>query len=1001
MNLPMVLDMLPDPRWSTTTTTTATTPTPTAKKELNDKATEALLKRLVVLILGSTTLSDDNVSTVMQRVVLLCGTVDGKLNGGASEELHATCMECMCALFVVSRARLEKIVPIEAVGHLFSILLDAACHAKARFLRQKAVDTMEQLLQICSSDTTASFLPGISTHFARIIHQHALPQQSVGFTASCIRCWATAVVGCMEDIIIDTQEDPLWALRRKQKPLQRASQDDTSQKSGRKSLRVCRDAAWAESTCQRLAPLLHSALLHASENRDSKIQLQVFEFASSIFTRCVHSMDPFIPSALELLATIVGGNHVAGLMSVDFQIDHKHVRAAQTRLGEIGRALPRLSRAGRDEELCRAYRTAAGFVILLHRAGPQCLAATFSSNGFALLKSIFAAAAIDDAHLASKRALVVDEHGYFRFPFRFIRSTDAQADFEFFVLSLTKSTQGWGFELMDFLTQLDSPHPHQRALLAVRILMHSQDKVLRRPETLKMLARRVVNSDDWNLRTEPFLDLSKPFLGGKASQYVSNAFLVAQLLQLLGEVLSKCRACDVHHRESILAMVLYPMLEKLGDDAHPVVQQAALTTLQRVAADLNYEHGLVGLMSDNMDYIIDAICVRLPLLHEFPATPGVVRSILRYGVSDETTMDALLGDVTSAICKGIDSMHIMGNSESIVSALLKVGLELLSSLRSIHQPDLDWKTGAVKKAARDEERQRVTPMDTLLAEIMEWDSVLNTSSSAAESLQSSESSESSESMQSPVSSESSRRINDSVTTLVLKCINFAESENLYTRNRILQAVDNGLRILSTNEKALLPVVAKCWPALLQQFRDSEKTIAPALSCVCTISRIPECNEFMSTRFASQLWPRLALALKGYMNAYIKEKGAVSMEKQDVHSSFHKCHIQMMKAITIFANNRFISASAVPLCVQSCCTYIFLEKEGASSRLNEISHDLLRALSLEFPDDVWWNVVSFFGQTFEKDTQLNKIPPSSMALRFCAGAEDSMRAGTRLLAALLL
>ena len=90
-------------------------------------------------------------------------------------------------------------------------------------------------------------------------------------------------------------------------------------------------------------------------------------------------------------------------------------------------------------------------------------------------------------------------------------------------------------------------------------------------------------------------------------------------------------------------MVLYPMLEKLGDDAHPVVQQAALTTLQRVAADLNYEHGLVGLMSDNMDYIIDAICARLPLLHEFPATPGVVRSILRYGVSDETTMDALLG----------------------------------------------------------------------------------------------------------------------------------------------------------------------------------------------------------------------------------------------------------------------------------------------------------------------------------------------------------------------
>ena len=119
-------------------------------------------------------------------------------------------------------------------------------------------------------------------------------------------------------------------------------------------------------------------------------------------------------------------------------------------------------------------------------------------------------------------------------------------------------------------------------------------------------------------------------------------------------------------------------------------------------------------------------------------------------------------------------------------------------------------------------------------------------------------------------------------------------------------------------------------------------------------------------------------------------------------NFESTMVTMMKAITIFANNRFISASAVPLCVQSCCTYIFLEKEGGSSHLNEISHDLLRALSLEFPDDVWWNVVSFFGQTIEKEEAgpAYKIPPSSMALRLCAGAEDSTRAGARLLAALL-
>ena len=184
-----------------------------------------------------------------------------------------------CARWVVSRARLEKIVPIEAVGHLFSILLDAACHAKARFLRQKAVDTMEQLLQICSSDTTASFLPGISTHFARIIHQHALPQQSVGFTASCIRCWATAVVGCMEDIIIDTKdtkEDPLWALRRKQKH-PKGQEDDASQKSGRKSLRVCCDAAWAESMPKACAPLTlcSTACIRKPRQQDSAASVRV------------------------------------------------------------------------------------------------------------------------------------------------------------------------------------------------------------------------------------------------------------------------------------------------------------------------------------------------------------------------------------------------------------------------------------------------------------------------------------------------------------------------------------------------------------------------------------------------------------------------------------------------------------------------------------------------------------------------------------------------------
>ena len=225
----------------------------------------------------------------------------------------------------------------------------------------------------------------------------------------------------------------------------------------------------------------------------------------------------------------------------------------------------------------------------------------------------------------------------------------------------------------------------------------------------KSEARRnhVINESAWNLPTSSSQEINLSF-----AELQGNAILCSLLIECVGVY---ALVLGDSFRK-FLSQVLYPLLEKLGDD-HPVVRTSAFTTLSIISYNCVYlqnkedklldangtidkvsdfessPNHIAALVNNNIDYILDT------LVRNFRTNPslvklGLVRAFINHSFSNSTesknynrlsfpspstclTVEnfhtthkavtgnyALLRDMSSAILEVIDS-HLLSTSTSI------------------------------------------------------------------------------------------------------------------------------------------------------------------------------------------------------------------------------------------------------------------------------------------------------------------------------------------------
>jgi hypothetical protein len=106
----------------------------------------------------------------------------------------------------------------------------------------------------------------------------------------------------------------------------------------------------------------------------------------------------------------------------------------------------------------------------------------------------------------------------------------------------------------------------------------------------------------------------------------------ALMVSLLVEGVADCFEALGSASSQFLMTALYPVVEKMGDE-HPLVRQAALTSLWRMGQAVG-AGSIQALLATNLDYLVDALSFRIRRSQwrrgVFPVQPGVVECLLTY-----------------------------------------------------------------------------------------------------------------------------------------------------------------------------------------------------------------------------------------------------------------------------------------------------------------------------------------------------------------------------------
>ena len=169
-----------------------------------------------------------------------------------------------------------------------------------------------------------------------------------------------------------------------------------------------------------------------------------------------------------------------------------------------------------------------------------------------------------------------------------------------------------------------------------------------------------------------------------------RALLISLLLEGMGDA---AEALGKDHFDSLLQYTLYGVLAKSGDP-HPVVRQAAITTLHRFAVILD-QGSIRGLLSNNVDYILQSLYSQVrqgtnssssspPTANAFPVGPGVMESLLTYTQQSDAgggAPFALMREMSSMVLGILDDQctAVLPNSKYL-HGMMKV---LLAMVRAI------------------------------------------------------------------------------------------------------------------------------------------------------------------------------------------------------------------------------------------------------------------------------------------------------------------------------
>ncbi|KAI5790952.1 armadillo-type protein [Pyronema domesticum] len=886
---------------------------------LNDRALELALLCLEILLKTAWRVNVPN-EMARQLLILLTFVIGGapgkrekeKEKDGRSEETKLAGCQCLLQLFGSlersGNAVLEEVQNTPALGHTVTMLLEVFMEGEMQELQLITLETLQNLLLavVKDGDLRASFYPGVVSGLVRGL--------GLGKTTKRPYQVLREMVRMLDKLICNVLDDKT-----------RESLPDTDEGQDPEAMKLQRTKPWMKATAANTKVALEQILKLRTHPR-LEVRTAIFEFSRDLLETCTVSLEDATAILVETLVVIAGDDdeNLAGLSANTIRVmtmmGDKIKEAVRSSLDRWITSLPRVM-TGNDEDakqrvitrlsiafgLCMELNMESDILrdMLADGIKDSLLAInTASKKSTALVRPTVSAPKLDIL-LADRPATANTRIA--RFPDIIMSARSQQSTME--SMKQLLSSLGQSSENGLILAQR-----HLRDAGSIGLTVGERTSSFWIAINLLRGSLSATNEIDFYFDTD-FLEAS-PLQRRVTDELLSLALVNlttavqddtettenASIHCLALEALSLVAETQKFQFRGELVDALYPVVHHLGSSS-PEVANHAVVALNNLAHACEYKNAK-ELLLENVDYMVNAVSLKLNIFDLSPQAPVVLNMMLKLvGPKLVPYLDDLVGSIFGILDGFHEYERLCEELFMVLGSIVEESSKGDEALKQIEGPAPDLKKRKKRslmfpddlvsylRTSRDSKRPRLEP----LPEPVEEDEQLPEGQTHPQKPWGKEKKPKPE-MNKPIMDLENLNLDDfpedeepedqeppppdeeikpTATYSIISRIttlsqHYLTSESLPLRTRVLSLISHSTKTLAFHSRLYLPIINDLWPVVYDRLFDSEPGVV--IQACLAISQLSEtAGDFLATRVKDG-WP-------GIKRAYIKAWTEVEKERK--------------------------------------------------------------------------------------------------------------------------
>ncbi|XP_076131875.1 TELO2-interacting protein 1 homolog isoform X1 [Alosa pseudoharengus] len=910
--------------------------------------------------------------------------------GSASEELKLSVLKCLDVLLhaaygdVVFKLYEPSMLP--TLGAAISLILALIEEERAREVQIAALNCLQALAFQCDcyqdhvipnqdesyalGNALASFLPGLTQTLSQVICHNVARGHTVVMRALRVLYKMLSVV--MDDDQLLNKETVKVA------PIHHEKLSE---------LAIERSSDWTKITSQRLSVVLQKIISCTSAHQHWRVRLELVSLSEYLLTKCSTSLGECTGSLIGALVGAVNdddasvrekSSRVLKYLSSQATRCHAFTDILSENLHVLSSSLPQLMSTSDDHHKFFVLNMFLGYMKVL---GSQ---VEVMLNSAVHLKRISKALMhvlemdMTDVRMVEERSFPIlvqdgsETHNSHILKTHFLYFTDDKI-----YLVLREICQMLGYYgnlnlLVDHFMDLyreSSAYRKQSILVLNEVLagaagfdMESDQKPrpavshLDLKSVISPVIEEYISTDNWHLPTSyehsfhldqenhgqaHLLAISKNLNEdsmapvGDVKHLNSNIWQICLQLEGIG-IFSKVIGLNFH---PLLMMVLYSVLEKVGDKSS-LVSQSAVCTMSDICQACGYV-STSELINSNADYLLNDISLNLGRPSFQPHAPRVFAAMVTH--SDDTLLPLVM-DVVQDVLTSLDLNHDQRASEvcevlhSVMKAIVTLGFSSKKQPNSLETKSKDLLDA--RKFLLDYSRQVKLAEGIIISQKDQDDQEI---SSVAE--------DHAESIDSDgVSMDTVLPPHITIAKDVMeRCIHLLSMSSSRLRLKVLHILKLCVHVMCEFKDHLFPIVHRCWPVLQQRLNDEDPFIIPqAFKLLCTMGEV--CTDFLKKRASKTVIPKIA--------AYLTKQAQTSAKAGPnyTQSLNYKLQLAYLQGLGPLCVSLDLDESDVDMVSEACLPYL---SDQQPPKLQEACCSVFQCLINKDPDVIWFTLCEQF------------------------------------------